>query len=208
MSKGKYKIRKFSIAWYALRAVKPVSLIIVLLAIVMAFYITTEKHNDAYAIERETESVHKQITYVPVRETETKHWDVPLSDELQAHIVALCEENDIEPELVIAVIQRESNFHADTIGDNGRSYGLMQVQFWCHEQRMQRLSCTDLLDPFQNVTVGVDILREKLNKYDTVEEALTAYNAGDTGAYKYYFSKGIYANDYALKVMEIAENLQ
>ena len=39
-------------------------------------------------------------------------------------------------------------------------------------------------------------------KYDDLGKALTAYNAGDGGAYKYYFSKGIYANDYAKKIIK------
>ena len=134
-------------------------------------------------------------------------WDIPLSTELQAHIVVTCEEYNIDPRIVIGLIQVESNYNPNTIGDEGRSYGLMQIQLQWHKDRMKRLGCTDLLDPYQNITVGVDILAEMCEKYDTMEETLTAYNAGETGAYNLYFSKGIKANDYALKVIEIAESL-
>lgn len=134
-------------------------------------------------------------------------WDIPLSTELQSHIVITCEEYNIDPRIVIGLIQVESNYNPNTIGDEGRSYGLMQIQLQWHEDRMKRLGCTDLLDPYQNITVGVDILAEMCEKYDTMEEVLTAYNAGETGAYNLYFSKGIKANDYALEVIEIAESL-
>ena len=153
-----------------------------------------------------TESIHDDII-IDVAPQNT-HWNIPLTQDLQAYIIYLCEEYNIAPELVIAVIQEESNYNTDAIGDNGTSFGLMQVREMYHERRMHKLGCTNLLDPYQNVTVGIDILSEKLNKYDTIEEALTAYNAGDAGAYELYFSKGIKANDYALEVMEIAENLQ
>lgn len=136
-------------------------------------------------------------------ETETVIFDVPLSADLQRHITETCDQYAIDPRLVIAVIERESNYNPNAIGDNGTSFGLMQVRQMFHEDRMERLGCTNLLDPYQNITVGVDILREKLTWYDTIEEALTAYNAGDTGAYDLYFSKGIKANQYALDVMEI-----
>ena len=153
-----------------------------------------------------TESIYDDII-IDVAPQNT-HWNIPLTQDLQAYIIYLCEEYNIAPELVIAVIQEESNYNTDAIGDNGTSFGLMQVREMYHEKRMHKLGCTNLLDPYQNVTVGIDILAEKLNKYDTVEEALTAYNAGDAGAYELYFSKGIKANDYAFEVMEIAENLQ
>ena len=86
--------------------------------------------------------------------------------------------------------------------------GLMQIQPRWHSERMEQLGCTDLYDPYQNVTVGISILAEKLAKYDSAGEALTAYNAGDYGAYTHYFGKGIYANAYAEKILAYAEELR
>lgn len=135
-------------------------------------------------------------------------WDIPLTTELQVHILNTCEEYDLDPRIVVAIIQVESNYNPNVIGDEGRSYGLMQIQPQWHKNRMEKLGCTDLLDPYQNITVGANILKEMMNKYDTTEEALTAYNAGCAGAYNLYFSKGIKANEYARTVMEIADNLE
>lgn len=135
-------------------------------------------------------------------------YDVPLDEDLQHYIVKLCDEYCVSASLVIAVIERESSFDMSAIGDNGRSFGLMQIQEYHHIERMDRLGVDNLLNPYQNVLVGIDILAEKLANYDTVGEALTAYNAGDSGAYKHYFCKGIYASNYAEEIIKRAEELE
>ena len=81
----------------------------------------------------------------------------------------------------------------------------MQVQRKHHEKRMERLGCTDLFDPYKNVLVGIDYLSELLTKYGDMEMALIAYNAGEKGADKDYFSKGVYTNEYSQEVLEQSE---
>lgn len=136
-------------------------------------------------------------------------YDVPLDEEVQFHIAYLCEEANIPAGVVIAMIERESYYTADAVGDNGNALGYLQIWEKWHSDRMERLGVTDLLDPIENITVGVDILAELLAKYDgNIEMALTAYNCGPTGAYNNYFSKGIYANDYAERVLEICQELR
>lgn len=108
-----------------------------------------------------------------------KLYDVPLDAELQFHIIGLCEERDIDPAIVMAMIWKESRFHADSVGDGGNSLGLMQIQPRWHSKRMEKLGCTDLLDPHQNVVVGIDYLAESIRRYDgDVAKALVAYNQG------------------------------
>lgn len=113
-----------------------------------------------------------------VNEEEIVYYNVPLSEDLQKHIFELCEESEIDPAIVISMIKAESNFDSSAIGDNGNSRGLMQIQSRWHEDRMDRLGCTDLLDPYQNITVGVDLLSELVAKGRGVEWALMAYNGG------------------------------
>lgn len=135
-------------------------------------------------------------------------YDVPLDDELQFFIINVCEEHHIDPAVVMAVIDTESDFDADAVGDNGASFGLMQIQERWHRERMDKLGVTNLLDPYQNVVVGVDYLVELLDYYDgNMAKALIAYNAGQLGAYKYYFSSGVYSNDYSAEVLAEIENL-
>lgn len=141
----------------------------------------------------------------PVVEVEAAklYYDVPLSNELQDHIMDVCAAHEIDPAIVVAMADRETDFDAGAIGDSGEAFGLLQVWPKWHKDRMDRLGVTDLLDPFQNVTVSVDYLAELLHKYDgNMAKALTAYNAGPTGAYKHYFSKGINSNGYSLEIQE------
>ena len=127
-------------------------------------------------------------------------YDVPLEDELQLYIVRLCEEHHIDPAVVLGMAQRESQFEADAIGDGGDALGMWQVQPKWHQDRMDKLGATDLLDPYQCVTVAVDFLSELLDIYDgDIEKALTAYNQG-----RY---NGV-VSDYAKAVIKNSENIK
>lgn len=134
-------------------------------------------------------------------------YDVPLEDDLQVYIATLCEEHHIEPEVVIGLIEKESTFNASAEGDNGNSLGLMQIQPRWHRERMERLECDNLLDPYQNVKVGVDILAELIEDYGDLERALMVYNAGAAGAYNGWFQYGVFTNEYSSGVLENAANL-
>lgn len=127
-------------------------------------------------------------------------YDVPLSAEVQRYIFNVCSYYNLEPSLVIAVIECESGYDEMAIGDGGESYGLMQVQPRWHMARMDRLGVTDLFNPYENISVGVDILAECVAKYDDdIGAALTAYNSG---CYKGEVTK------YARSVLEIKEKIE
>lgn len=115
-----------------------------------------------------------------------------------------CYSKHISPYLVMAVIETESKGQTDIIGDNGNSFGLMQIQKRFHTERMDKLGVNDLLDPKQNVIVGVDILLELFRQNDNINWVLMAYNGGVA-----YANRMQYVSRYALDVtenMEIIEN--
>lgn len=142
---------------------------------------------------------------ITVVQPSVKLYDVPLNESLQVYIIDQAAAHGIDPAVIFGIIGKESQFKADALGDNGKSFGLMQIQARFHEERMERLECCDMLDPYQNVTVGIDFFAELLDKYDgNTEKALIAYNCGVAGANRSYFSKGIYSNKYSQAVMEIA----
>lgn len=141
-------------------------------------------------------------------EPERTYYDVPLTEDLQDIIIDTASRRGVDPALVLAVIEKESGYDPDASGDNGKSQGLMQIWRSAHEKRMKKLGAVNLYDPRDNVVVGVDILAEKLEKYEDAEKALIAYNAGDAGAKKHYFSKGIYSNGYSQAVLKIAEEIR
>lgn len=142
-----------------------------------------------------------------VEETEViEYFDVPLDEELQDYIFELCEEYNIDPALVIAMIEKESNFTASAIGDGGNSLGLMQIQPRWNQDRMDILGCQDLLDPFQNVAVGIDLLAELFDKGNSVEWVLMAYNGGQSYANRKISNGEI--STYAQTVLHNSENLE
>ena len=135
-------------------------------------------------------------------------YPVNLDANLQKYIVETCEEYTINPSIIIAMCFYESSFNADAIGDNGAGMGLMGINpRWCWPE-MEKLNCPDMRDPYQNVTVGIDIFAQKLTKYDwNTEMALMAYNAGDAGAHRLWFNKGIYSTTYSSNIMNMAWDL-
>ena len=141
-------------------------------------------------------------------EPERTYYDVPLTEDLQDIIIDISAERAVDPALVLAIIEKESGYDPAAAGDNGKSQGLMQIWRSAHESRMEKLGAVNLYDPYDNILVGIDILAEKLESYEDVEKALIAYNAGDAGAKKLYFEKGIYSNRYSQAVMEIAEKIR
>ena len=141
----------------------------------------------------------------PEPEPEIDIYPVNLDADLQRYIIETCEEYMINPSIIIAMCFYESSFNADAIGDNGEGMGLMGINpRWCWPE-MDKLNCSDMRDPYQNVTVGIDIFAQKLDKYDgNTEMALMSYNAGDAGAHRLWFDKGIYSTTYSSNIINMS----
>lgn len=141
----------------------------------------------------------------PEPEPEIDIYPVNLDADLQRYIIETCEEYMINPSIIIAMCFYESSFNVDAIGDNGTGMGLMGINpRWCWPE-MEKLNCPDMRDPYQNVTVGIDIFAQKLAKYDwNTEMALMSYNAGDAGAHRLWFDKGIYSTTYSSNIMNMS----
>lgn len=134
----------------------------------------------------------------------TARYSVPLEEDLQIHIIRECEQRQIDSAIVFAVIEIESHYDIDAMGDSGKAYGLMQVQERWHRERIAKLGVTDLLDPYQNVSVGIDYLAECIER-NGLEKGLMVYNAGQQGAQRMWFNHGVYSNEYSRKVLEAAQ---
>lgn len=141
-----------------------------------------------------------------IEEEKPRFFDVPLDEDLQTYIFELSEDIGIDPAIVIAIVEKESNYDALAVGDHGRSLGLMQIQFRWHTARMAELGCDDLLDACQNVCVGIDILADLLEEGRSIEWVLMAYNGGHTYADR-LASEGR-VSEYVTEVLKMAEELE
>ena len=119
------------------------------------------------------------------------------------YIDFVCEQKDICPELVQAIIESESNWNPEA--RNGDCVGLMQISEYWHRDRMERLGVTDLTDPYDNILVGVDYLQELTRRYVDQAMVLMIYN-GDFRAWKFWETGEM--SEYARKILERAEELE
>ena len=126
-------------------------------------------------------------------------------EKMQIYTRCLCKQNDVPYALVLAIIEHESGYEFDKVGDGGQSKGYMQIYEKWHTDRMKRLNCTDLMNPYQNVRVGIDFLSYLLKKYGTVQDALAAYNYGEKGAREHLWSNGVYVYSYNSAIMQRME---
>lgn len=153
-----------------------------------------------------TEPVVITTSVVTTEPPKVTYFDVPLDESLQDYIFEVCASYDVDPALVVAIIKKESNFNDDAKGDSGRSLGLMQIQPRWHQARMDRLGCPDLLNPYNNVTVGTDILAELFRTGKSLEWVLMAYNGGTSYANKKVAAHQI--SDYASTVIRYMNGLK
>ena len=167
----------------------------------------TESSEETEVMDTYTEEAVTELIPEPTENPNlVTYYDVPLSEDLQDHIFKLCDNVDIDPVYVIAMIRRESNYKANNMGDGGDSYGLMQIQPKWHQKRMDRMGCTNLLDPYQNVAVGIDYLAELMEYGKGIEWALMAYNGGPRYANKKAANGEI--TKYVERVMQTVKDLE
>lgn len=132
--------------------------------------------------------------------------DIPLDEELQIWVFDYCKDKHINPYLVFAMCERESNYKADAVGDSGNSLGIMQIQPKWHQWRMDKLGLFDWMDATQNIMIGIDILLDLYSKNDDTAWVLMAYNGGVAYADRYYEAGNI--SEYAEYIMARAEELE
>lgn len=128
-----------------------------------------------------------------------------LSVEYQECCREIGKQYNICPELLMAMIERESNGDAGA-SNNAGDTGLLQVNPRWHRGRMERLGVTDLYDPYANILVAADYLAELFQKDSDLYLVLMEYNMGPGKAESLY-SRGIYS-DYAIEVAERAYELE
>ena len=122
------------------------------------------------------------------------------------YIEETCEPYNVCPELIEAIIEQESDWRPNVY--NNGCWGLMQINPKYHKERMERLGVTDLLDPWDNIRVGVDYIAELFQKYEDVYAVLMFYNAGYSDNYGLRAWEDGRYSDYAVEVSERSAELE
>lgn len=101
--------------------------------------------------------------------------------QIQQIVSSACEKYNVEPKLVMALIQQESAFNQNAISKAG-AQGLMQLM----PATAKSLGVNNAFNPKENVEGGVKYLKSLLDKFNGNKIlALAAYNAGPNAVKKH-----------------------
>ena len=111
-------------------------------------------------------------------------------NQFDTHIFAMARRYDLPPDLIRAVIWRESRFDPNVYG-RAKERGLMQVtpiaaQDWINSEKIKDFDLDDLYDPHTNIHAGTFYLARALERWKDREDPLpfarAKYTAGRTHA--------------------------
>ena len=91
--------------------------------------------------------------------------------------------NNVEPQLIKAIIKIESSGRPEAISEKN-CRGLMQINPE-HLDYFGFNEVEELHDVENNIQAGVRLLKEELDRFGNVTDALRAYNCGAPGAMRY-----------------------
>ena len=118
---------------------------------------------------------------LPEAEAEAEIADVAETPPFHEQIMQAAEDYQVDPYLIKAVIQAESNYNPNAVSKRG-AQGLMQLM----PNTAKWLGVDDCFDPALNIDGGVRYLRRLLDRFEGDEAlALAAYNAGSRYVRKY-----------------------
>lgn len=129
--------------------------------------------------------------------------DVNMDEDTQKWLFDECEEKNISPYIVLALIEQESDFNPECIYSNDRelSVGYMQINLYAQEER---IGDRNPYDKYTNIEIGIEILESLIKINPDPAWVLCAYNGGAS-----------YANrltnlmqPYAKSILERAQELE
>lgn len=144
------------------------------------------------------------LCIAPVVRVEAKEKEFIDRNTLAEITVDVGRQYDIDPCLLYAICERESSLNI--YAECGQCKGLMQVSSKWHSSRMERLGVDNLYDPYGNVLVAADYLRELIDENADLAYVLMRYNMCTNTANELY-DQGI-ITDYATGILERSEALR
>ncbi len=101
--------------------------------------------------------------------------------EYAEYVEKYAEEYEVDKYLIFAIIKAESNFEEKAVSNKG-AQGLMQLMYTTAEEIAARLEIDlneeNILQPDINIHLGTNYISMLIQKYENINLALAAYNAG------------------------------
>ena len=117
--------------------------------------------------------------------------------EYTEYVKKYANEYNVDEYLIYAIIKAESNFKQDAVSHR-EAKGLMQLMYSTAEEIAKKanveLNEQNILDPDVNINLGTKYISMLIQKYDNVNLALAAYNAG-SGNVDGWIEKGTLKSD-------------
>ena len=113
------------------------------------------------------------------------------------YVIKYSQKYGVDENLIYALIKAESNFDANAVS-NKNAQGLMQLMFSHAEEVANKsgieLTEENILDPEININIGTKYMSTLSEKYECIELAIAAYNAG-IGNVDKWIEKGVIKSD-------------
>ena len=107
------------------------------------------------------------------------------------------EKYSVDKYLIYAIIKAESNFEEKAVSKSG-AQGLMQLMYPTAEELSEKIDIelneNNILEPDININLGTKYISMLIQKYENINLALAAYNAG-SGNVDGWIEKGTLKND-------------
>lgn len=91
-----------------------------------------------------------------------------------------CEKTQLQESLIFAIIKAESSFDSNALSNKG-ARGLMQILPGTagYVAKLNAIEEYDLYFPKDNILIGTYYIKYLIDKFDSIEYALLAYNGGE-----------------------------
>ena len=117
--------------------------------------------------------------------------------EYTEYVKKYANEYNVDEYLIYAIIKAESNFKQDAVSHRG-AQGLMQLMYSTAEDISKRIDIElnedNILEPDININLGTKYISMLIQKYNNINLALAAYNAG-SGNVDGWIEKGTLKSD-------------
>lgn len=135
-----------------------------------------------YPVEEEPAAVLEE----PENEETFKYYEeIPLEKKIQFFTQNLCKEYGVSYGFFIAILESESSFDKDAVGDGNKSIGYMQI----NKPNWERYDL-DAFMVYDNLEIGIRMLSELIEKYPDVDDVVMGYKAGES-ALKSFKDSGV-----------------